>query len=109
MLGAFEVKRKNMDLATKMLALRRNQTSSVETLLGALEWAHAASVTHFATARAYAAAQAADVVLYNVAIHALAAIEEQPARATRRATVSGRRTRRRFDAPLSSNQRRLFA
>jgi len=98
-----------MALATDMLALRRNQISSVETLLAALDWARAASATHFATARAYAAAQAADVVLYNVTIHALAALEEKPLRATRRANASGRRSRRRFDAVAASSQRRLFA
>jgi hypothetical protein len=98
-----------MALAKDMLALRRNQTSSVETLLAALDWAHAASATHYATARAYAAAQAAEVVLYNVTIHALEALEEKPVRSTRRASGSARRTRRRFEAVAASNQRRLFA
>jgi hypothetical protein len=100
-----------MGIATEILSLRRNQTSSVEILLGAIEWSRLASEKHFATARAFAAAEAADIVLSNVAAHAAEAMNEPTARRTRRATLPARSKRRRSDSGLLSNgiQHRLFA
>jgi hypothetical protein len=40
-------------VATEILNLRRNQGSSVEILLGTLEWVRAASRQHSLTTRAY--------------------------------------------------------
>ena len=62
-----------MSLATDILSLRHDQSSSVVTLLAALEWHHAARSEHVAQMRRFAAVQAADLVLLNVAIHALEA------------------------------------
>jgi hypothetical protein len=100
-----------MGIATEILSLRRDQTSSVEILLGAIEWSRLASQKHFAIARAFAAAEAADVVLLNVAAHAAEAMSEPMARRTRRATLPARSKRRRSDSGLLSNriQHRLFA
>ena len=94
-----------MGIATEILSLRRNQTSSVKALLAALEWSRATSDKHFARARAYAAAEAADIVLLNVAAHAAEALSEQPTiRRARRAALSSRRKPRRSDPGRLSNQ-----
>jgi hypothetical protein len=94
-------------IATEILNLRRNQGSSVEILLGTLEWVRAASRQHSLTTRAYeeaahsvareyAATEAADIVLLNVAIHAAAAeaFFTQPPQKARRASAIWRRVRR---------------
>jgi hypothetical protein len=62
-----------MSIATEILSLRRNQFSSVEALLAALEWRRSLTEhTHIAM-RDYAVAEWADIVLLNVAVHALSA------------------------------------
>lgn len=99
-----------MGVATEILSLRRNHTSSVKTLLAALDWTRAASEEHFARARAFAAAEAADIVLLNVAVHAAEALNEPPTiRRDRRAALPSRRGHRRFDSGSSPHQRILFA
>jgi hypothetical protein len=100
-----------MGIATEILSLRRNQTSSVKTLLGALEWTYAAPVGTHSVARAYAAAEAADIVLLNVAVHAAEALNQPTVRSTRRAALPTRRKSRRSDTGQLTNriQRRLFA
>ena len=101
-----------MGIATEILGLRRKKTSSVETLLGALEWTYAAPIGTHSVARAYAAAEAADIVLLNVAVHAAEAMNEELStpRARRAAASAGRRIRRSDSEQLSNRiQRRLFA
>jgi hypothetical protein len=99
-----------LGIATEILSLRRNQTSSVETLLAALDWTRAASEEHFARARAFAAAEAADIVLLKVAVHAAEALNEPPRiRRNRRTALPSRRGRRRSDLGSSLQQRSLFA
>ena len=103
---------KIMGIATEILGLRRNKTSSVKTLLGAIEWTYTAPIGTQSVARAYAAAEAADIVLLNVAVHAAEAMNEQPStRRARRAAPSTRRRILRSDSEELSNriQRRLFA
>jgi hypothetical protein len=98
-----------MSIATEILSLRRDQTSSVTTLLALLDWQHAAHNKLFAETRSYAVTQAADVVLLNVAVHALEAQDSaRKPRGTRRAIRSLFRKRGRSDTPqLSKGQRRL--
>lgn len=101
-----------MGIVTEILSLRRNKTSSVETLLGAIEWTYAAPIGTQSVARAYAAAEVADIVLLNVAVHAAEALNEQPTtRKARRAASPSRRRPRRFDPGRLSNQTQssLFA
>lgn len=110
MLSYFEVK--IMGIADEILCLRRNQTSSVTLLLGALEWVDAGSLGPRSVARAFAAAEAADIVLLNVAAHAAEAMNEPTTiPGARRATLPFRSKRRRHDSgPLFNRiQHRLFA
>jgi hypothetical protein len=94
-----------MGIATEILSLRRNQTSSVKALLAALEWSRATSDKQLARARAYAAAEAADIVLLNVAAHAAEALSEQPTiRRAQRAALPSRRKPRRSNPGRLSNQ-----
>src|SRR5262249_1441432 len=99
-----------MSIATEILSLRHDQSSSVVTLLAALEWQHIAQSEHVAQMRRFATVQAADLVLLNVAIHALEAQNALQVPATRRSIQSTRRSRHRSKTdPLSQRQRRLFA
>ena len=98
-----------MSIATDILSLRHDQSSSVVTLLAALEWQHAARSEHVAQMRRFAAVQAADLVLLNVAIHALEAQNTPQVPATRRSVRSTRRKRRRSDTPRMSQRLRRFA
>ena len=98
-----------MSVATEILRLRQNQSSSVETLLAAIEWEKAAREEEHILSRRYAVREAADIVLLNVAVHAAEAFSEPPVlRGTRRGLLSF------WTKPRSSNsgklhQRRLFA
>ena len=97
-----------MNVATKILSLRQNQSSSVETLLAAIEWEKAAQSEEHFLARRYAVREAADLVLLNVAVHAVDALSEPPViRRTRRTVLSRRKLRR--SNPGELHQRRLFA
>ena len=100
-----------MSIATEILALRRNRSSSVELLLGAIEWARQAPGGYVAEARMFAALEAADRVLLNTAAHAAEALNEpQTTQRSRRATMPSRRRRRRYDSGSSSDEQcRLFA
>jgi len=98
-----------MSIATEILSLRRDQSSSVTTLLFLLEWQHAAQDKLFAETRGYAAAQAADLVLLNVAVHALEQQDNAPIRQTRRSIRSFFRKRRRSDTPQLAQRKRKFA
>jgi hypothetical protein len=98
-----------MSIATEILSLRRDQSSSVKKLLAALDWQKAAQDDEHILSRGYAVGEAADIVLLNVAAHAAEALSEPPTiRKTRRAVLSPRRKRRHFD-PGQLHQRRLFA
>ncbi len=77
MLSFSEVK--IMSIATEILSLRRDRSSSVSLLLGALEWANSANGVN-AIGREFDAAKAADLVLLTTAVHAAAVdtLNEQP-------------------------------
>jgi hypothetical protein len=97
-------------VAAEILSLRRDQSSSMTALLAALEWQRAAREGHVAAMRGYAAAQAADIVLLKVAVHALEAQDKPLIRAARRPVLPSRRKNRRSETgQLSHPQRRLFA
>jgi len=100
-----------MSIATEILSLRRNRSSSVELLLGAIEWARKAPGGYFVDTRMFAALEAADLVLLNTAAHAAEALNEPPTtQRSRHATMPSTRRRRRYDSGSSSyEQRRLFA
>ena len=95
-------------MVTEILDLRSNRISSVETLLAALEWQKAAQYDEHILLRDYDVTQAADLVLLNVAAHALEMQIEPPVRGTRRALLPFRRKPRRSD-PGQLHQRRSFA
>ena len=98
-----------MSIATEILSLRRDQSSSVKRLLAALEWQKAARDDEHILSRGYAVNETADIVLLNVAAYAAEALSEPPAiRRTRSAVLSSRGKRRRSD-PSQLHQRRLFA
>ena len=78
-----------MSVATEILSLRQNRSSSVETLLAAIEWEKAAQEEEHILSRRYAVREAADIVLLNVAVHAAEALSEPPViRRTRRGLLS---------------------
>jgi hypothetical protein len=85
-----------MSIATEILSLRRDQSSSVTTLLALLDWLRSAPNKDFAETRAYATTHAADLVLLNVAVHALEAQGNAPIRGIRR-TIRSLWRRRRSD------------
>jgi hypothetical protein len=98
-----------MSIATEILSLRRDQSSSVKRLLAALEWQKAARDDEHILSRGYAVDEVADIVLLNVAAHVTEALSEPPTiRRTRRVVPSSRRKRHGFD-PNQLHQRMLFA
>jgi hypothetical protein len=98
-----------MSIATEILSLRRDQSSSVSALLGAIEWESAAEEDVRILARGYDVMRIADLVLLNVAAHAADALSEPPTISrTRRAILPFLRKRRRSPDP-GLHQRRLFA
>lgn len=98
-----------MSIASEILNLRRDRSSSVSALLAAMEWECAAEDDMRTLARGYDVLRAADLVLLNVAAHAADALRDLPAiPETRRALPPFRRKRRRSDQS-QLHQRRLFA
>jgi hypothetical protein len=98
-----------MSIATEVLSLRRDQSSSVSALLAAIEWECAAEDEMRLLARGYDVMRLADVVLMNVAAHAAdQSSEPAKSRRTRRAVSQSRRNRRRSDTP-QLRQRSAFA
>ena len=98
-----------MSIATEILSLRQNQSSSVTTLIGMLNWQKLADDKDHIMSRGFAVREAADLVLLNVAVHVAEALGEPPAiRRTRRTFSSSRRKRRPSDTP-HLRQHRLFA
>ena len=84
-----------MSIGTELLSLRRDQASSVATLLALLDWERQAQDPDHKTSRHYAALECADVVLMNVAVHAAEAENDFGISGTRR-TITPERSRRRF-------------
>ena len=66
-----------MSIASDILGLRQNQSSSVETLMAKIEWLKAADIAHISS-REFGVREAADIVLLNVATHAAEALNEPP-------------------------------
>ena len=98
-----------MSVATEILRLRQNQSSSVETLLATIEWEKAAHCDEHVLSRGYAVREAADIVLLNVAVHAADALSEPTViRGTRRGLLRFWR-KPRHPNPGELHQRRLLA
>jgi hypothetical protein len=97
-----------MSITAEILSLRRNQSSSVETLIKKIEWLKAAREQAHILTRGFAVREAADIVLLNVATHAAEALNEPPViPRTRRTVLSSRRKRRRSD-PGRLQQHKLY-
>jgi hypothetical protein len=97
-----------MSIATDILSLRQNQSSSVETLMAKIEWLKAAEEEAHISSRSFGVREAADLVLLNVATHAAEALNEPPMiHRNRRALSTSRRKVRRSD-PGRLHQRRLY-
>jgi hypothetical protein len=62
-----------MSIATEILSLRQDRTSSVTALIAALDWLHVAYGDHRILSRRHTVREFADLVLLNVAVHALEA------------------------------------
>lgn len=98
-----------MGIATDILNLRRSSLSSVTMLISALERLDGAPHERL-EARLFHVAEAADLVLTNVAAHAAEVIVEQrPTVGKTQRVISLRRKNRRFNSGPSSLQRLLFA
>jgi hypothetical protein len=97
-----------MSIATEILKLRNDPTSSVSLLLGAMEWAQATKNHAIRVMRSHAVKQAVDLVLLNVAVHAQEPQNEPRSRENRRVAITPQRRRRRFDPDTLLHQRRLF-
>lgn len=98
-----------MSIATEILSLRREKSSSVASLISLVEWEQMANDSDHRVSRHHAVLEAADVVLTNVAAHCADALSDPPTtRKTRRTLVPFWRKPRRFD-PGQLHQRRLFA
>ena len=97
-----------MSISTDILNLRRNQSSSVSTLIAKIDWQKSAQNQDHKMSRGFAVMEAADDVLMNVAVHAAEAMNEPPAiHKTRRALSTSRRKLRHSD-PGRLHQRRLY-
>jgi hypothetical protein len=98
-----------MSVATEILSLRRDQSSSVSALLAAIEWECAAEEDIRILARGYDVMRMADLVLVNVAAHVADQLSEPTTiRRTRRTVPPSRRKRRGSDTP-QLRQRSAFA
>ena len=98
----------DMGIATDILGLRRSRFSSVEKLISALERFHEAPYEKL-SARAFFVDEAADLVLTNVAAHAVEAMGERPPTTARTQRPKAlRRKTRRFSSDPSILQRPLF-
>jgi hypothetical protein len=101
-----------MSIATEILNLRSDRTSSVSMLLNAIDWARGTKSTGLKMMRGHAIKTAADLVLLNVAAHAQETLHqnETPVRpGNRRAAAASRRRRRLSDPNALLRQHRLFA
>lgn len=97
-----------MSIATDILNLRRNQSSSVSTLIAMIDWQKSAQDEDHKMSRGFAVTEAADDVLMNVAVYVAEALNEPPViHKTRRAFSIFRRKLRHSD-PGRLHQRRLY-
>jgi hypothetical protein len=96
-----------MSIGTEILSLRQDKFSSVAALIGALERL-SASNEHLEM-RVYAVTECADLVLLNVAVHAMEALSELPTQASRRASRPSRRTSPRHIPGRHQGQITMFA
>jgi hypothetical protein len=78
-----------MSIGTEILSLRQDKFSSVASLIGALDRLYASN--QHLEMRVYAVSECADLVLLNVAVHAMEALHESPIQTGRRATQVRRR------------------
>jgi len=100
-----------LSIATEILSLRRNQSSSVETLLALIDWEYQASEPDHRMRRHFEVLEAADAVLMNVAAHAAEAEKNLASPGARRAMppMSRRRYSRTGPPPrLGLWQRKSF-
>jgi hypothetical protein len=96
-----------MSIGTEILSLRQDKFSSVAALIGALDRL-SASNEHLEM-RVYAVSECADLVLLNVAVHAMDALLESPIQTSRRAVQSSRRRRSRHIPGHHQGQITMFA
>jgi len=96
-----------MSIGTEILSLRQDKFSSVAALIGALDRL-SASNEHLEM-RVYAVTECADLVLLNVAVHAMEALHEWPIRTDRRAIQPVRRRRSRHIPGHHQGQITMFA
>jgi hypothetical protein len=96
-----------MSIGTEILSLREDQFSSVAALIGALERL-SASNQHLEM-RVYAVSECADLVLLNVAVHAMEALHEWPTQTSRRALQPSRPRRSRHVPGRQQGQITMFA
>jgi hypothetical protein len=96
-----------MSIGTEILSLRQDKFSSVAALIGALDRL-SASNEHLEM-RVYAVTECADLVLLNVAVHAMDALLESPIQTSRRAVQSSRRRRTRHIPGHQQGQITMFA
>jgi hypothetical protein len=86
-----------MSITTEIVSLRRNQSSSVETLIAKIEWLKAAEEEAHISSREFGVREAADIVLLNVAAHAAEALIEPPLTIRPAASLDSRRKLRHTD------------
>ncbi len=96
-----------MSLGVEILSLRQDKFSSVATLLGALERRHASKSQ--TAMRDYAVTESADLVLLNVAAHAMEALALLPTRTPKRASSVPRSRRSRYVQGRHQGQILMFA
>jgi len=96
-----------MSIGTEILSLRQDKFSSVAALIGALDRL-SASNEHLEM-RVYPVTECADLVLLNVAVHAMEALSELPIQASRRAAQPSRRRRPRHIPGHPQGQITMFA
>jgi hypothetical protein len=97
-----------MSIATDILNLRRNQSSSVSTLIAMIDWQKSAQDKDHKMSRGFAVAEAADDVLMNVAVYAAEALNEPPLIHKTRRTLSIFRRKQRHSNPGRLHQRKLY-
>jgi hypothetical protein len=97
------------EIAIQVLNLRRDKASSVEALLGLLDWERLAYEPDHRMRRHYEALQAADAVLMGVALHAVEAENYFNAAAPESRQASRRTSRRHQRFGPGQPQQRLLA
>jgi hypothetical protein len=96
-----------MGIGTEILSLRQDKFSSVAALIGALKRLSASN--EHSEMRVYAVTECADLVLLNLAVHAMEALSELPTQAGRRAAQPSRRRRPRHIPGRPQGQIPMFA